>query len=443
MRSFKKMRENYLNGPDWIKIPDMLISGTYKSPTLMIGSWLYAWYIRWFTLPGRMIVIILPLLFGYTILSVRTPIRILAFAIAAMFIVDLIFGWIFRPKLRIFRDAPPRARAGSEIDITYDIVNRRKILPAVDIEIDAYFRDKGLIFVNGPAAINMVSARKKQHLKTRITARRRGLYTLPAPIADARFPLSLFKWSCRDGDTQKLHIYPAFHSLLDLSLPIGKRFQKEGTSKVSKVGESMDFAGCRDFRSGDDPRHIHWRSTARTGKLVVKEYQEEYLSRVAVIVDTCVRTPKFSFRLSKTLKPEFPQLEAAVSLTASLADFLARGDFVIDFFAAGPEIYHFKGGRSLGCLDSILDILSCIEPNVNKPMEALTPMIMDEISGIGSAVIVLLDWDEERKQLAETLRRHGVALKLIMIRDDRRIEVPDDIECFDPDDILKGSIKRL
>ncbi len=440
---WRKLRENYLNGPDWIRIPDLLISGKYKSPTVMIFSWLYAWYIRCFTLPGRMIVMVSPLLFGYTLLSVRTPIRILAFAVAAIFAVDFFFGLTFRPFLRIRRSAPPRARAGSEVEIDYELYNRRTLLPAVDVELDAYFRDKGLEFVTDPASVNMIPGRRRQALRARVVARRRGLYTLPAPIADSRFPLALFKWSCRDGNTEKLHIYPAFHPLLDLVLPVGKRFQREGTSRVSKVGESLDFAGCRDFRSGDDPRHIHWQSTARTGKLIVREYQEEYLSRVAVIVDTCVKPPSFSFRLRKTLKPEYPQLEAAISLTASLADFLARGDFVIDFFAAGPEVYHFKGGRSLACLDSILDILSCLEPNINKPLEALTPMIMDEITGIGSAVVVLLDWNEERKLLIENLKRHGVALKLILIHGHEETMIPEEATYFSPDDILKGNVKRL
>jgi len=442
MTSFRKIREIYLSGPDWIKIPEMLISGEYRSPTVMILSWLYAWYIRLFTLPGRMIVIITPLLFGYTVLSVRTPIRILTLTLAAMFAIDLFFGLLFRPRLRIRRDAPPRIRAGSEADIIYELVNRRR-LPALDVEMDSYFRDKGLEFISGPAAVNMIPARGLQELKTRITARRRGLYTLPQPIADSRFPMALFKWSCRDGHRQKLHVYPAFHPLFELDLPVGRKFQREGTSKVSKVGESLDFAGCRDFRTGDDPRHIHWRSTARTGRLVVKEYQEEYLSRVAVIIDTYITIPRFNFRLHRNLKPEFPRLEAAVSLTAALADFLARGDFVIDFFAAGPEIYHFKGGRSLGCLDSILDILACIEPNRNKPLETLTPLVLDEIAGIGSAILVLLDWNEERRRLVEQLRRHGVALKLVMIRDGIPTEHPDEALELDPDDIFSGNVRRI
>ncbi|MDD3118083.1 MAG: DUF58 domain-containing protein [Victivallales bacterium] len=443
MKKLKKWRESYYNGPDWIRLPDLLICGRYKSPTMLIGYWLYAWYLRWLTWPGRLIVLPFPLLLDYMIFSVQTPIHILIFTMMAVMTVDFCGGMIFRPRLRIIRHAPPRARVGSEITVGYELFNRRKLRPALDLEIDEYFRNKGLKFVTAPAAANIVPAQTRRHLQTRITAPRRGLYTLPIPIADSHFPLALFKWGCRDGAAQKLHVYPAFHVLSDLTLPVGRRFQKEGTSRVSKVGESLDFAGCRDFRSGDDPRHIHWSSTARRGKLVVKEYQEEYLSRVAVIVDTGIKAPRISLRLFRKMKPEYPQLEAAVSLTAALADFLARGDFVIDFFAAGPEVYHFKGGRSLACLDGILDILSCLEPNLNQPLERLTPLLLEEITGIGSAVIVLLGWNRERQELVETLRRHGVALKLIFIGDRRRLTGPEEALYFAPDDVLRGKVTRL
>jgi len=437
---YRQWKRTLKEGPDWIRIPDLVVSANYRSPTVLLIAWCYGWYIRWFTMPGRLVAAIFPLILGYTVLSVRTPIRTLALALLALFLIDFFVGLLFRPRLTIRRTVPDRARAGSDVTVEYELVNRRN-WSALDLEIDRYLSEKGLRLPHGPAVLPILDSHARQTVNCTVCGVRRGVYMMPRPIADSRFPLALFKWSCRDGQQHKLHIYPAFEPLLTLELPVGKRFQKEGVSRVSKVGESMDFAGCRDFRSGDEPRHIHWRSSARAGHLVVKEYQEEYLSRVAVIVDTHVTKPRFSFRLKKSTHPEYRDLEAAIALAASLADFLARGDYVIDFFAAGPEVYHFQGGRSLSCLDGILDILACLEPNHARPILEMTPEVMHEVAGIGSAVVILLGWDEERRSFIEQLRQRGVAVKTIVVGTAGGL--PGDIRGLDPADILAGKVTRL
>lgn len=47
----------------------------------------------------------------------------------------------------------------------------------------------------------------------------------------------------------------------------------------------MDFYGCREYRTGDDPRKIHWVASAKHAQFVVKEFQEEKLSRAALVMD--------------------------------------------------------------------------------------------------------------------------------------------------------------
>ena len=70
-------------------------------------------------------------------------------------------------------------------------------------------------------------------------------------------------------------------------------------------------------------------------------------------------------------KPFSEDFEAAVSITAAIAEHLARGEFVIDLFAAGTTSYHFQGGRSLAHLDDLLDILSCVDPVEEEPFGRL------------------------------------------------------------------------
>jgi len=271
---------------------------------------------------------------------------------------------------------------------------------------------------------------------------RRGQIVLSRPLIEASFPFCIFQWSCRDAGTHSLLVHPSFTSLQSLSLPIGQRYQRHGTALVSKVGESPDFLGCRDFRTGDDMRRIHWRSTARTGNLVVREFQEEYLCRIAMIVDTFVAPDPFWRRIigSPVSHDEF---ESAISLTAALAEYLARGDYVVDIFAAGPDIYHFQGGRSLGYFENILDILACLEPNRGEPVRTLSPAVLDEVSGIGCAVAVLLKWDESRRQLIESMAKEGVAVKIILIASKKPTDLPEAASVLSAEDIFSGRVKAL
>jgi uncharacterized protein (DUF58 family) len=236
-------------------------------------------------------------------------------------------------------------------------------------------------------------------------------------------------------------VYPAFTELNSLTLPVGLKYQKEGISRASNIGESMDFFGTREFREGDDPRHIDWAGSARTGEIVIKEFHEEYLSRIALIVDTFVPQMK-SFRLSRKKDPYYEELESALSLTAALTDYLTRGEYIVDIFAAGNKVYHLQAGRHLSCFDNILDILACLEPNNQHPISRLSNNVREEISGIGSAMLILLGWDKEREELVDYLRGSGTALKCVVIGTPEN-EVPGDIQVFTADDVKKGRVKDL
>jgi len=154
---------------------------------------------------------------------------------------------------------------------------------------------------------------------------------------------------------KSLLVLPAFHQLTSVDLPVGSKFQPGGIALTSNVGESPEYVGNREYVPGEPARRLDFRSWARLGKPVVREYQEEYYCRIALILDTYMPSDTWLTRNLKSLrqrylsKSEDPQpvnvLEAGISLTASIADALSRGEYLIDLFAAGPELYVFRAGR--------------------------------------------------------------------------------------------------
>jgi uncharacterized protein (DUF58 family) len=441
VRSYKLLQKRFYTGPDWIDLPEYLqpTKKGYRSPTLLLLAWLYAWYIRILTVPGRMMfsVVFLIVLYGSLM---DGPIRIMAFSLIALLTVDFTVGFLFRPKLDIEHDVPKRVRSGNMIRIDYTISNSRSF-PVWNIHLDPVHQQGWIRLEADIASLDSIPAKGTIRMSAFLQSEKRGEYVLKPSFASSAFPFGIIKWTCRKKNPQRVLVYPAYEPLNSVKLPLNSRFQKEGVSLVSNVGESMEFHACREFRTGDNPKHIHWPTTARKNDLIVREFQEEYLCRIALIVDTFIPS-KESFFTLRTQKV-FPEFEAALSLTAALSHYLAHGDYIVDIFAAGPDVYHFKGGRSLAQLDQILDILACLEPNRKEPLKKLETTVIEEMASIGSAMLLLLKWDKDRKRLVDQLHEYGIELKIVLISNEEFTELPDDALIFSPEDVFNGHIRDL
>ena len=443
IEAYRRFRRRFYEGPDWVDMPAYVhgLRSGYKSPTLLIIAWAYAWYIRILTVPGRMIISVAFLIVMYGVMTVlEGPLKVFSFILLAVLLADSAIGLIFRPVFRIKRDVPRRVRAGNMIKIDYTVTNLRR-LPAWNVHLDPVHQQGWLRLEADIASVEMIKGGETIRMRAYLQSNRRGEYVLKPAFASTSFPFGIIKWTCRNTLSQRVLVYPAYEPLNSVSLPVNSRFQKEGMSMVSSVGESMEFHACREFRTGDNPRHIHWPTTARKNELIVREFQEEFLCRIALIIDTFIPDSGSFFTWSR--QKYFPEFEAALSLTAALSHYLAHGDYIVDIFAAGPEVYHFKGGRSLAQFDQILDILACLEPNRKEPLSKLKAAVVEEMASIGSAVLLLFKWDEPRRQLVEQLQQYGIALKIVIITSDKSPEVPQGARVFSPGNIFAGNVRAL
>jgi uncharacterized protein (DUF58 family) len=302
---------------------------------------------------------------------------------------------------------------------------------------------RGLSLPEGRAVLATIEPGESMVAHASIQSHRRGQYRLPVMRADSAFPFQLWRWG-RDGEGRRsITVYPSFTPLTGIDMPSGMRYQAGGIALSSKVGQSMEFLGCREFRSGDDFRRLHWRSWARVGYPVVREYREEYLCRTALIVDTARTAP---YLWDEIRKPLDQPLEAAISLAAAVADYLADRDFVVDLFAAGPDVYRFRGGRSLGFLENILDILACVEPHYREPFAEFRDELVREVAEISSAVFILLNWNDQRRQLIEAMETAGVSVRAYLIAKapgKEPSDLPSYVRVLLADQVLAGGITQL
>ena len=246
-------------------------------------------------------------------------------------------------------------------------------------------------------------------LRVELQPRRRGRYVLRTPTLRVTDPLALAAGPAPPSRDHVLLVYPRFYTLESFAVPAGRRYQPGGIPLSSSTGDAIEFVGTREYRDGDPLRNIHWRSWARRGEPVVKEYQEEYFARIALVLDT--------FAPARPTPPEARSFEAAISVLASIADHYSRSDFVVDILAAGPEVYEVSAGRSLAYLDNILDVLAGLEPCPDAPFAAIGPALFEKLARITTVVAVLQDWDEPRERFLREVKSLGTAVHVIVVHE--------------------------
>jgi uncharacterized protein (DUF58 family) len=353
----------------------------------------------------------LALVLGFLGLETQRALGYVLFAIvAAPLGVALLLIVRSRPALRLQADLPHRLTAGRRAEIPLRVATESGLASGALVAGWSWGgRDAaGLRFEPSECFLETAAGLEGEG-RLGVRAERRGSYVLPSLRVGRTDPVGLMSTARFARPAQAVLAYPRFYTLDSLALPAGRRYQPGGIPLASSLGDSTEFVGTRDFREGDPLRRIHWRSWARRGKPVVKEYQEEYFSRIALVLDTYLpKRPRAGERRS---------FEAAVSVLASIADYMGRSEDVVDVFAAGPELYEVSTGRSLGRLDTVLDVLACLDPCHEPPFDVLAPRLVERLSRLTTVVVVVLDWDEPREAFLRRLHGLGVALRIFVVHE--------------------------
>ena len=431
----------FLDGPETFQLSALRRnSRKYRSSTLALFAWTVGLARLFLSPAGFYLVSAAVILTGYASVAMDAPMRMMVLVFLAIFLMELILGFWYRPRVDIVWLMPDRVRAKSQFKIQFILRNRRRF-PVWDLRADPFNYGPGLV-IEQPAVLGELPPKAEAKLESRVYARRRGRYLVYTARVESRFPFNLIKWSCRwRKDARVLSVYPAFTSLTKFKLPLGARNQAEGMARYSKIGESMELMGVRDYRDGDDIRRIDWPGTARLGSFVVKEFEEDELKRIALVTDTYVPPPTLMQRLRKHPK-ESEELEAALELTAALAEYFSRGEAAVELFAVGLEIHHLETGRGTTSFEAVCDILSGIEPSLEPALPQLEPDVFRDLADVGGAVVILIGDDPERRRFVERLRESDVSLRVFLISDSPS-ELPPEWVALSPKAIRSGTVREL
>ncbi len=347
------------------------------------------------------------------------------------------FALLFRPRITVERRMPRLATAGVRFDYRVMVRNQspaaQRGLVLRDNLADprpgyaqfesavaagwSLFRRptlfdiwRKLIAANGSVALNdrplgELSAGHALEVTAELTPQRRGALRFESLTVARPDPLNLFK-ACADFPAPgTVLVLPQCYRVPPLALPGARRYQHGGISLASSVGDSEEFVSLRDYRPGDPLQRVHWKSFARLGHPVVKEYQDEFFERHALVLDTFARAVSDD------------AFEAAVAVAASFAATVDTRECLLDLMFVGRESYCFTAGRGQLQAQQLLEVLAAVTPYAGGGFGALADSVLAGRAALSSAILVLLAWDQARRDLVTRLQATGLQVLVLVVSD--------------------------
>ncbi len=244
----------------------------------------------------------------------------------------------------------------------------------------------------------------------------RGVVRLTGVTVARSDPFGLFNAFKTVALPQSLLILPKQYELPPIQLSGARRYQSGGVSLTSSVGDSAEFMSLRDYRPGDPLRKIHWKSWAKIDKPVVREEQDEFFVRHALILDT-FQPAKYSIIL-----------EEAISIAASFACNLPTQESLLDLMFVGLQAYCFTSGRGLGNAEKMLELLAGVTACQDKSFDCLTKTVMSRVSMLSGCICIFIDWDEARKKLVSYLQELGIPNLVLVVIDEKQRDKHEELD---------------
>lgn len=295
---------------------------------------------------------------------------------------------------------PPRVPKGSPAIAVLSFANRGR-------------RAVGVTVANQPFGGTMVRTviprvrRGERGMRTyRLPTRRRGIFDVGPVEVTRRDPFELFRTSHKHGRVERIWVYPRILGLR--TLPTGQTRHMEGPSSELSPQGNITFHRLRDYVVGDDLRLVHWRSSARTGKLVVKHNVDTSQPYTVVLLD--LRPARYTDET----------FEAAVDMAASAVMTNSINKAPVELRLTDGTVV---GGPRLREPTPLIDHLTGVKPSGSGSLRGEL-LALRRARGGTALVVVTGVLDEADLPYVSALRRRFDRLVLVSLDDRSRSHPP-------------------
>ena len=308
-----------------------------------------------------------------------------------------------------------RAQVGQIFEERFDVQNNNR-LPRLWLEI----RDESnLPGSRGSRVLTLIRGREGRSYLVRTRLVQRGVFTLGPTSMTSGDIFGLYLKNNSTPALESLLVFPTMVNILNFPnapglLPGGEALRRRTTQITPNA------AGVREYAPGDALSRIHWLSTARRDKIMVKEFELDPLADVWIFLDAersvqaALPHPPPSAQVDDFWRgfvtiPLAPTTEEyGVSIAASLARHFLRKSRAVGFVSAGQQLALLppdRGGRQLG---KILEALALLKAEGEMPLRGLVETQARHLPRGSTAILITPSVRDDTVLVADYLGRRGL-----------------------------------
>jgi len=229
--------------------------------------------------------------------------------------------------------------------------------------------------------IAKLRGRRIREYSYKVVCYKRGEYIVGPLALKSAYPLGIsFVKSIIPENRPTLLVYPEVFEIARFPFISGSNVPISGMEAVSKAGGTDEFFGTREYKQGDSLRYIHWPSTARHSKLIVKEFEIRASTEATIFIDL--------HKDSSIGKGKENTLEYAVKIAASVSKYAIERGHSIQFIGCGKERFIVPYSKGLNHLASVMDALARVKSNGTLPYALAISQTAGLLKDGGTAVII-------------------------------------------------------
>lgn len=328
----------------------------------------------------------------------RNLLYLMSVLLISLALISAVFPGFLLRRVRILRAAPTYATQFQPVEFNVELRNAKR-MPVYLLSLRERGKNEGLAYVDEIAGRSVLKLAYSQVFS------QRGIVPLPPVEVVCGFPFGFYEKKRRGDNGSHLIVYPYYKKISSLPPTMLDNPDANFRMVMKKPGEGLNFLYVREYHPEDGLRKIHWRSSARRGKLMVKEFEQD---------------GHFQYLLALQPNPGIDgqdNYELGIRAAAAMSDYLLRRSM---------RVYPIPGGSTpaktnpyfseRSHLTELLKILALKNPMPDRTLcEDLEPWLFLMERGVLLTVFMFRE-DQVEMEFLEGITRHGA--RIIAIRCD-------------------------
>ena len=327
--------------------------------------------------------------------------HLLLFTFSGLAVLSAAWVLYLTPQIRVVYETNTKSLTRGEDLPVILLVYNEGFLPALRLEIRDASQPERSHHCQLPALASLRLAYRVPQLK-------RGRYHPGPVVISITDPFGFFQKERTVTSSRPITVYPPVHRW-DLELPLAQSFGQTRTRRRSTTDPSS-LVGIREFRFGDNTKHIDWKASARHRQLQVKEFELEATGFLSLYVN-----------LTASDYSSSDQVEKAIDATAALAVHALKQGSELRLFAQGKATHYLPPVRGTmgirGCLELLVDMGTASSGSFAQVLHGELAHTPPE----SSILLITPALDAAAKEMVRQSCRRGRSLTLIWLGD----EVPE------------------